>query len=354
MIRVLLAGGAPAALASMRAALDADARLDVVAAAPDASGVHELLARLQPDVVVLDEHIPPRTGLAVVREIMARAPRPVVLAVDAARAGDATLVAAAADAGALTVLARPAAGAAAATRFADVVRSMADVKVVRRRAAVTSGAVARPGVMRARTPAATAGAAWAGPAPRAIAIGASTGGPQALRELLGHLPGDCPAPVLVVQHLATGFVPELVAWLDRHVALRVKRAEDGERLRAGTVYVAPDDHHLIATPAHHARLDHAPPVDGFRPSATVLFASVASSYAAAGAGVILTGMGRDGVDGLVALRAAGGLTLAQDEHTSVVYGMPGAAVDAGAAGEVLPLDALAGRLWRALDGGPSR
>ncbi len=179
---------------------------------------------------------------------------------------------------------------------------------------------------------------------RIVAIASSTGGPQALQELLAAVPANFPLPILAVQHLARGHTDALVSVLTANCRMRVKLARDRDRLHPGTVYVAPDDYHLGVADQHRLELSGAPPVGGFRPSATWLFSSVAHRFGAGALAVILTGMGRDGVAGLAEVRRAGGLIVAQDEASSVEYGMPRAAVQAGLTDFVLPLDAIAAQL----------
>ena len=182
---------------------------------------------------------------------------------------------------------------------------------------------------------------YAGPV---VAIGTSTGGPAALRRILIDLPGDFAAPILVVQHIAKGFLGGLASWLNSSCRLHVKVAGDAEPLESRTVYLAPDDRHLGVRRDGRTLLSDAPPIGGFRPSATFLFESVARAYGANAIGIILTGMGSDGVAGLRELHAAGGLVLAQDEASSVVYGMAQEAVQAGVADDVIPLERIASRL----------
>jgi two-component system chemotaxis response regulator CheB len=183
-----------------------------------------------------------------------------------------------------------------------------------------------------------------------IAVAASTGGPAALQRLLADLPADFGVPLAVVQHITPGFVRGLADWLNGSCDLRVKVAEGGEPLAPHTVYLAPDGHHLGLAGPDTVALSAAPPVGGFRPSATHLFESVARACGPATTAVILTGMGDDGVAGLRAVRRAGGRVIAQDEKSCVVFGMPGAAVAAGLADLVLPLDGIAPQLL----GGPER
>ncbi|MBL0275090.1 MAG: hypothetical protein IPQ24_03135 [Anaeromyxobacter sp.] len=173
-----------------------------------------------------------------------------------------------------------------------------------------------------------------------VGVVASTGGPPALARLLSGLPASFPAAVLVVQHIAAGFETGLVHWLARHTPLGVKLAEHGEPLHGGVVYLAREGRHLTAL-IGTAYLDDAPPVRGFRPSGTALFHSLAREYGPGACGLVLTGMGDDGVDGLAAVRAKGGATWAQGPASSVVYGMPREAARRGAAAETLELDDLA-------------
>jgi two-component system chemotaxis response regulator CheB len=178
-----------------------------------------------------------------------------------------------------------------------------------------------------------------------VAIATSTGGPAALQRLLSDLPATFPLPILIVQHITPGFTAGLVSWLGDTTPFRVKLAQEGEPLTPGTVYLAPDDVHLGAGGRGGAvALSDATAIGGFRPSGTFLFESLARAYGPAVLALILTGMGDDGVAGLRAVREAGGYVIAQDERTSIVFGMPGAAVAAGLATLVLPLEAIAPRL----------
>ena len=189
----------------------------------------------------------------------------------------------------------------------------------------------------------------AGPGPnlRWIGVGASTGGPAAIRDLLEALPSKLPASVLLVQHIAPGFELGLADWLKRELGLDVRVARQGERPRPGAVRLAPAGYHLRLAPGGVLELDaSAPPVQGHRPAVDELFQSLAEGDSLRSAGVLLTGMGSDGVEGLLELRRQGGLTLAQDEATSVVFGMPRVAVERGAADEGLSPGDIARALAR--------
>ncbi len=180
-----------------------------------------------------------------------------------------------------------------------------------------------------------------------VAVGASAGGPAALHQIFSHLDRDFSLPIVVTQHITPGFVDGMVRWLDDASELKVKVAEHGEPLRDGVVYMAADEHHLTIAPNRTIALSDEPLVAGHRPSATMLFKSVAKTYGAGALAIILTGMGKDGVDGLAAIRKAGGTVIAQDEKSSAVFGMPKAAIDAGCTDEVVPLDGIIARIWAA-------
>jgi two-component system, chemotaxis family, protein-glutamate methylesterase/glutaminase len=179
---------------------------------------------------------------------------------------------------------------------------------------------------------------------RIVAMASSTGGPEALQEVLAALPADFAVPILAVQHMAKGYIGGLASALAAKCRMRVKLAEHRERLHRGTIYLAPDDYHLGVAGLHTIELSDAPEVEGFRPSATWLFSTVADYFRAGAIGVVLTGRGLDGVAGLIRIHRAGGLILAQDGSTAVAYEMPRAAVEAGVTDFILPLQEIAGRL----------
>jgi two-component system chemotaxis response regulator CheB len=174
-----------------------------------------------------------------------------------------------------------------------------------------------------------------------IALGGSTGAPGVIGNILAALPADFPIPILVVQHMAIGFMEGFALWLDRTTPLRVRIARSGEEAMPGTVYVAPDDRHMAIQPNCHIQFQSGPPEEGFRPSVNYLFRSVAESFGGSGMAVLLTGMGRDGVDGLAQLHQAGGVTVAQNEASCVAFGMPREAIRRNCAAHVLPPDGIA-------------
>lgn len=318
--------------------LDSDPEIAIVATAANGAEAVELVVKYAPDLVVMDIHMPVLDGLEATREIMVRAPTPILIVSSAASQRQLELSLSAMQAGALLVLPKP--EHPGSKQFPELryqlicmAKAMARVKVVRRWGS-KSRTVALPARSRQGPDAAT----------RLIAIAASTGGPATLRRILNELPHDFNAPILVVQHIARGFVAGFAEWLDKGCKLRIKVAEDGEPLAAQMVYIAPDDQHLGINCQGRIVLADAPPIGGFRPSATHLFESVARAAGAAATAVVLTGMGNDGLDGLRSLYAAGGRVLAQDRASSVIYGMAQEAVRHGLVDMILPLDSIAARL----------
>jgi two-component system, chemotaxis family, protein-glutamate methylesterase/glutaminase len=338
VIRVVIADDMEASRALLEGIFAMEAGFEVVGKAKDGEQAVALTASLRPDLVTMDAHMPRLDGFEATKRIMTTCPTPIVVV----SGQDVNAVGFALDAmkaGALAVVPKPPAPLAPefhgqARHLLTMARAMAGVKLLPRVGAPPPAEL-RGAPTRARGRA------------RVIAIAASTGGPPALSRILSELPADFRAPILVVQHIAEGFADGLSQWLAASSRLRVKPAEHGEPLRAGTVYLAPDHLHL-GVEGERVALSDASPIDGFKPSATHLFQSVARSYGVAALGLILSGMGRDGVQGLGALRAAGGTVVAQDKESSVIFAMNGEAVLAGVTDEVLPLDALAYLLMQAV------
>jgi two-component system chemotaxis response regulator CheB len=333
MVRVVVAEDSLTLRELLVELLRSDPEIEVVGEAKTGAEAVELAARLRPDLIAMDIHMPVMDGLEATKEVMVRAQTPIVLITSSTSREDARLSLDALRAGALMVIPKPDNPASPAfdgrrEHLLSMVKAMAQVKVVRQwqRHLARRPPVPRPPRRR--------------PATQLIAMAASTGGPVSLQHILTSLPADCEIPIVIVQHIAEGFVAPLASWLNESCNLRVKVAEDGEPLAPRTVYLAPDRFHLGATSGGQAELSAAPPIGGHRPSATHLFSSAARSYGPRLTAVILTGMGRDGVDGLRQVKTAGGWVVAQDEASSVVYGMPGEAVREALVDVVLPLDEI--------------
>ena len=352
MIRVLVVDDSATARALLVSLLTAEPDISVVGEATTGRDAVDLASRLAPDLITMDIHMPVMDGLEATMQIMIQSPRPIII-VSSAVQSDVQLSLEAMRAGALMVMAKPQGPASPGfaderRQFVSMVRAMSQVKVVRRHGNVSpftmNTPIARPAAV---LPGRVRGALGTTPI-RLVAIGASTGGPAALRTILADLPRDFSVPILIVQHIARGFSAGLADWLSHDTPLRVKLAELGEPAAAGTVYIAPDDRHLGCHLDDRGEmrviLDGSAVVGAFRPSASFLFRSTGDSLGVGVLAVILTGMGDDGVSGLRVLKARGGRVLAQDEATSVIYGMPREAVRAGVVDTTLPLTAIARRL----------
>ena len=300
---------------------------------------------LDPDIVTLDIEMPELDGLQALGYIMSEMPRPVVMlsALDSPNGGELTIRAL--ELGAVDFVHKPA-GPARDTidrlggRLLEALRAASCVNLrgvsVLARPSLAPRASARPD---------------ASAATHAVAIAASTGGPRALAELIPRLPGGLRAAVLVVQHMPAGFTTSLASRLDAMSPLAVAEARHGERIEHGRVYVAPGGMHMrvsdLAGPPTIA-LDQSPPIWGVRPSADPLFRSAAQRFGSSLVGVVLTGMGRDGAEGLRSIRDRGGYAVVQDKATSIVYGMPQVALTTAGADKVLPLDDIAGEITDAV------
>ncbi|WP_171070149.1 chemotaxis-specific protein-glutamate methyltransferase CheB [Methylobacterium terricola] len=330
-----------------------DPRLALAAAVDSGEEALREIHRVQPDVISMDIRLPGIDGLETTRRIMAERPTPIVVVADAIEDSSLKISMNALRAGALSVVEKPVgtghrAYEAIADQICTQLRIMSQVPVIRRRP-IGSERLATPRD-ETRGPAAPIPATQA---PSLLAVAASTGGPPAFAKLLGALPADFPLPVLLVQHMGAAFMEGFADWLNGVVPLAVGLAREGVRPQAGHVYVAPGDRHLALSPGGLMTLLDEAPVGGQRPSATVLFRSVARSAGPRGFGVLLTGMGEDGAAGLLDMHLAGAATIAEHESSAVVYGMPAAAVRLKAAGSVLPLDLIAPRILRAAQPGLS-
>jgi two-component system, chemotaxis family, protein-glutamate methylesterase/glutaminase len=339
MIRVVVAAGSAAVRGRIAEAVAGDPEISVVPSAASLNDVVEVTKRTNPDIVILGIGPSHEDVFDATKQVMIEAPTPIAIVADAEDAHQVEIAMKALKAGALTVLALPGASPGptevARRTFSADVKAMSQVKVVR----------------HWRRPEARPSATTPMRGGKVIAIAASTGGPAALQRILSELPVDFPSPILVVQHISVGFVQGLADWLHSSCALKIKTAVQGDILEPSTVYLAADGHHLGVTEAGAIALSDQGPIGGFKPSANFLFESVAQAFRTRAVGVILTGMGRDGVEGLRTLRRLGGHIVAQDEASSIVFGMPGTAISAGIVNTVSPLSDIPTRLSALVNGG---
>lgn len=342
-IRVVIVEDSPTMRAILQARFAREDDIIVVGAAADAQEGRQMIRELDPDVVTLDVEMPGMNGLDFLEKIMALRPTPVIVVSGSTHEGAETTARALAI-GAVGCYAKHEGGGSSAFddkgKLADLIRDASKVRFVTRPAAPPPPAPPRPSIAQmpgGRSPALVE-------RPRLIAIGSSTGGVEALQVLLGGFPVDCP-PTVVVQHISARFAPAVARTLDQSCPPQIVIAEPDLPLLDGHVYIAPGDdrHFSVGGRSGHLyqRLRRGEPVSGHQPSVDVLFHSVAEVVGAGAVGILLTGMGTDGAEGLLALARSGARTIAQDEATSTVFGMPRAAIALGAAGVVAPIGTIA-------------
>jgi two-component system chemotaxis response regulator CheB len=346
-VSVLLVDDSLIALTILARMLSTSPDVQVVGKARSGREALELIPRLQPAVICTDLHMPDMDGLELTHEIMERFPRPILVVSAAVQSEDAHNVFKLLEAGAVDVLPKPRGGLAANDPGVaqELIRK---IKIVSGVVALTRRQKSDPSSGRLE---ADLSSAPVSPRPRIVAVGASTGGPQALQSILARLPADFPAAILCVQHISEGFLAGLVDWLGSQCALPVKITQPGEQPLPGTVYFPQEGTHLELDKAGRLVSSHKAPVDGHRPSVTATFKSVAGYCRDAAVGVLLTGMGSDGAQGMQEIFEAGGVTIAQNEETSVVFGMPKQAIARGAVQYVLPVHKIAFTLLELLAAG---
>jgi two-component system chemotaxis response regulator CheB len=336
-IRVLVVDDSALMRKLIPAILERDSSIEVVGTAMDGAFALKKIEELHPDVITLDLEMPRMDGMETLRLIMRRAPLPVIVFSTHSKEGAyATFKALAL--GAIDFVAKPR-NAAVGHLDAIAVQLIEKIKVAKR----VSGRTIRQSVPVETRPVAKKVVRATLPPNRIVAIGISTGGPNALQYVLSQIPADFAASTLIVQHMPEGFTEMFAKRLDECCALDVHEARSGDLLVAGRVLICPGNRHMMVRRMPRGDmvvLSDGPPMNGHRPSADVLFHSVAQEFGLTSIGVIMTGMGDDGAEGLGAIKAAGGMTVAQSEDTCVVSGMPRAAIAKGYANKIVSLDAL--------------
>jgi two-component system, chemotaxis family, protein-glutamate methylesterase/glutaminase len=341
-IRVLVADDSQVTRMLLVHVLSSDPGIQVTGTVNDGQAALDFLnsGHGRPDVVLMDIHMPRLDGFEATRRIMETQPLPIVICTATSDPQEMAVAFRSMEAGALACVAKPVAVGdpnfdSRVRNLLQTIRLMSEVKVVRR--------WPRPRLMRAMAhdiPTSTSRQAGI----RIIGIGASTGGPPVLQTILSGLPKEFPAPLLIVQHIASGFLPGMVEWLNQTTGLHVHIAAHGADPLPGHAYIAPDDFHLSIGAGGRIVLAREPPESGLRPAVSYLFRSLAQIRGSNAIGVLLTGMGKDGAAELKRMRDRGAVTIAQDRDSSIVHGMPGEAIELGAATHILSADAIAGAL----------
>lgn len=331
MIRVVIVDDSLVIRNYLQFILSSDKEIEVVGTAANGKAGVELVKKCRPDVVTMDINMPEMDGFTATREIMGTNPTPIVICSGSYNKSEVGKAFKAIEAGAVSIIEKPRgitnpAHSVMAKALIDVVKQAAHAKVYRRQKTIqhiplkVEKSPKKP-ILKQTI--------------RHIAIGSSTGGPLVLQEILNALPANFSLPILIVQHIATGFTEGMVSWLASSAKIKVELAKNGEYPRAGVAYFAPDDMHLTLTRGGVIQLLHSPKEHSVRPSVSVMFRSFADHHAQSTLAILLTGMGKDGSTELKLLKDAGAVTIAQDKESSVVFGMPGEAVKLGGATHIL-------------------
>lgn len=349
IINIIIADDSATETKILRTIFEAEQDFRVIACASNGQEAVELNAQLKPSLITMDIQMPVMDGIKAIREIMSQHPTPIVV-ISSKLDSEMKTAFSALEAGALSVLEKPVninSPKFEETRkhMIDTLRSMAEIKVITRRrfnvkkiqpieediSATTSSSFQRKVIEENGHF-------------EIVAIGTSLGGPQALKMILSKIPKQFPIPIVVVQHMTTGYMSGFVHWLDANISIPIKEAMHDEVLKPGVVYFAPDLHQCTIEKSGNelvAKLTKSPPISGFCPSATVLLASIAKSCGKHAIGILLTGMGEDGAEGLLQIKKAHGLTIIQDPESAVVFGMAGVAQKLGAVDKVIDLNNIA-------------
>lgn len=363
-IQVLLVDDSPVVLIVLKRLLDSTPEIVVAGTARTGREALDLIPKICPQVICTDLKMPGMDGIEFIREVMANYPRPILVLSAGVQTQDTQNVFSLLEAGAVDVLPKPLSGVTADLiaikhELIAKIKVLAGVAVFRlnrrhhaklnHQTASEQDAVTLTNFSNSFSPKSGLRASESPTQPiKIVGIGASTGGPQALRSILSEFPSELPVPVICVQHISQGFLTGLIDWLASGCRLPIRMAKTGEILQPGHVYFPPENRHLEITVSGRVICSLEPPYLGHRPSVSVLLNSIAKSYGSKSIGVLLTGMGKDGADGMQAIANAGGLTIAQNQATSTVFGMPKEAIELGAVRHILPIGAIAAVVTRSI------
>lgn len=337
MIKVLIVDDSKVVQELLEHILSSDPDIKVLGVASSGNEAIELVSVLRPDVITMDFHMPGMNGSEATRIIMETNPTPIVIVSGSISTNDVTHSLSLLEDGALAVVLRPPGiqhpdHVNSSKEMIQTIKLMSEIKVVRvfpgqRKSRIQPSEFKLSSLKKNRQI-------------ELIAIGASTGGPVAIQKILSRLPHDLSVPVLIVQHIAIGFVKGFVEWMSISSGIPLQIAADGETLKAGTGYIAPDGFHMGLQKGKRIVLSTLPAENGLRPSVDFLFRTVAKNMDGNAIGVLLTGMGKDGAEELKAMKEKGAITIVQDKASSVVFGMPGEAIKLGAADHILSIEKI--------------
>lgn len=337
MIDVLIVDNSPVIQKLLTYILDSDPEIKIAGVANDGEEAIEMVKEKRPDVITMDINMPKLNGIESTRRIMQTCPTPIVVVSGAVSPDKASLSFEIMEAGALSILQLPVGIGHPnfdnlATELKKTVKVFSEVKVVKRIRSSSRKIQQKKPLPKKREQRKV----------QVVAIGASTGGPLAIQEILSGIGKDFSVPILIVQHIAPSFLPGFANWLSKSSNLPVHIAEHKEEILPGNVYLAPDGHHMAVDRSKRIKLSVDPPENSHRPSIKYLFRSVAKNFGENAIGILLTGMGKDGARELKLMRDRGAITLAQDAASSVVHGMPGEAIRLEGAAYVLPPEKMPG------------
>jgi len=373
MIKILIAEDSPTVTMILQKIFAADDECQVIGTAKNGKEAVDKVKLLRPDIVTMDIRMPVMDGFEATKQIMTLHPTPILVISASVGKDDLNIAFNAIRAGALDIVEKPKGNLAMDYEYIgrDLIKKvkiLSGVKVFHHvsgsaikgrtdsKATSTTDTRLKPtatqfGIKTPTTKELLAADKRLYPKakttlrpPELVAIASSTGGPSALLKILKSLPETFPIPIVIVQHICEGFGQGFVDWLNKECSLTVKTAERGEILSSGNIYVAPDGFHLLIDSGKVVRLSKSMPINGLRPCATLMMETAAKVCGGATIGVILTGMGRDGADGMKAIKEAGGMTIAQSPETCVVFGMPKEAIELGVIDKILPIERIANDL----------
>lgn len=342
-IKVLVVDDSAVARDLLAYIIQSDPQLEVIGFANDGEQALEFLKHHQPDIITMDVMMPKMDGFETTRKIIQHYPIPIVIVTNSYKKNDTKKMFTAIDAGALAILEKPKGPqdsnfSQMAQEIVGCLKLMSEIKVITRKPYFQT--VRHPAQPKAQAKRIEEKALEALCHIELIVIGTSLGGPQALESILSQLPRNFPIPIFIVQHIASGFVQGLVEWLSGITPLKVRLARHDDKGEPGTVLVAPDKFHMEIEKNLTVKLVAGPPETGLIPSVARLFRSTAANYGNKAAGIILTGMGKDGAEDLLKMKLAGAVTVAQNEESCVIFGMPGEAIRLGAAHHILHIDEI--------------